>query len=236
MKEKGKLYLIPASLGKVNFNSIFPHRNIEIMVSLKEFIVEDIRTARRFLRMAGYNGNFDELNFHILDKNTDERDVPEYLNACDKGFDMGILSEAGLPCIADPGSIIVKLAHYKKIKVIPLSGPSSIFLALMASGFNGQNFAFRGYLPIEKKIREKAIKQIENEVYQNDQTQIFIETPYRNMQLLDALLKTCLPASMLCIACNISLKTEFISSRNIAEWKKSVPEINKKPTVFLLYK
>lgn len=236
MMKKGKLYLIPASLGDVDFKTIFPSENIEIVKNLYVFIVEDIRTARRFLRKTGYRRDFNEVTFHILNKNTNDTNIEEYLNSCLHGIDIGLLSEAGLPCVADPGANVVRLAHYKKIKVIPLTGPSSIFMALMASGFNGQSFCFHGYLPIEKREREKSIRQIEKDAYQKDQTQIFIETPYRNMQLLDALLKCCSPETSLCIACDISLETENIYTKRIKEWKRSMPDLHKKPTVFLLYK
>jgi len=236
MNQNGKLYLIPAPLGEGDFNKIFPPFNIELINSIDEFIVEDLRSARRFLRKAGFIKDFNDVSFHILNEHTDERNISDYLNSNLNGKDTGLLSEAGLPCIADPGASLVKLAHKKNIRVIPLTGPSSIFLALMASGFNGQSFAFRGYLPIEKKAREKQIKQLENDVYKKDQTQIFIETPYRNMRLFDALIKICSAESMLCIACDVSLETEFISTLSIKEWRNGLPELNKRPAVFLLYK
>jgi 16S rRNA (cytidine1402-2'-O)-methyltransferase len=153
-----------------------------------------------------------------------------------EGKNIGLLSEAGTPCIADPGSDIVKIAHEKNIKIIPLIGPSSIILSLMASGFNGQNFAFHGYLPIENNARSKKIKELEKTLFREDQTQIFIETPYRNMKLLNSILENCSNKTNLCIASDITLDSEFIISKSIYNWKKNIPEINKKPTIFLLYK
>ncbi len=236
MKERGKLYLIPSPLGESDFNKIFPPGNGEIIDSLDEFIVEDLRTARRFLRKVGFTKSFDNIIFHVLNEHSDKKEIGDFLNSNLQGKDIGLLSEAGLPCVADPGSNLVRLAHQKKIRIIPLTGPSSIFLALMASGFNGQNFAFVGYLPIENKARIKKIKQVEKDVYQKDQTQIFIETPYRNIQLFNALLKTCSVDTMLCIACDISTDMEFISTKSIKEWKQENPELHKRPAVFLLYR
>jgi len=236
MKRFGKLYLIPSSLGGEDLSKIFPQLNLDIVNSLDEFIVEEPRTSRRFLRKIGFTKHFNDVILHILNKHTDETEIAEYLNSCLAGKNVGLLSEAGIPCVADPGANIVKIAHQKEIKVIPLTGPSSIFLALMASGFNGQNFSFHGYLPIEQKARDHRIKQLEKDIYQKDQTQIFIETPYRNMKLLDAILKNCKSETKLCIACDISTDSEFISSKTISEWKRIIPELNKRPVVFLLYK
>jgi 16S rRNA (cytidine1402-2'-O)-methyltransferase len=236
MKRTGKIYLIPSSLGDVDLNNVLPGYNINIISSLDEFIVEDIRTARRFLREAGFNTDFDKVVFHILNEHTNEIEIAELIKSNLKGNNTGLLSEAGLPCVADPGKNLVKLAHQNNIKVVPLTGPSSIFLALMASGFNGQNFAFNGYLPIKKKARETAIKKLENKAYKDDQTQIFIETPYRNNQILEAIITTCSDDTLLCIACDITTKAEFIISKNINEWKKNIPDLHKRPCVFLLYK
>lgn len=236
MIKRGKIYLIPSSLGDTDLNNVIPENNINIISNLDEFVVEDIRTARRFLRKAGYTNDFDDVVFHILNEHTEETEIAEFIKPNLQGKNTGLLSEAGLPCVADPGAYLVKLAHQNNIQVVPLTGPSSLFLALMASGFNGQNFAFRGYLPIEKKAREKKLKELESKVYKDDQTQMFIETPYRNEQLFEAILKVCSNNTMLCIACDISLDSEYISTKSINEWKNKNPEINKKPVVFLLYK
>ena len=234
-KSKGKLYLIPSSLGNSKLNSIIPEYNSKIINRLDEFIVENIRTARRFLKKTGFKKSFDNITFHILDKHSDQTEILSYLNSIDKGKDIGLLSEAGTPCIADPGAEIVRMAHQKNIRVIPLVGPSSIFLALMASGFNGQNFVFHGYLPVKKYLKINKIKTLEKDAQQKNQTQIFIETPYRNKQLLDSIIETCNKETLLCIACDITLKNEFITTKTIAEWSKNLPEIHKRPTVFLLY-
>ena len=234
-KSKGKLYLIPSSLGNSKLNSIIPEYNSKIINRLDEFIVENIRTARRFLKKTGFKKSFDNITFYILDKHSDQTEILSYLNSIDKGKDIGLLSEAGTPCIADPGAEIVRMAHQKNIRVIPLVGPSSIFLALMASGFNGQNFVFHGYLPVKKYLKINKIKTLEKDAQQKNQTQIFIETPYRNKQLLDSIIETCNKETLLCIACDITLKNEFITTKTIAEWSKNLPEIHKRPTVFLLY-
>ncbi|MBE9480714.1 MAG: SAM-dependent methyltransferase [Bacteroidetes bacterium] len=234
-KSKGKLYLIPSSLGNSKLNSIIPEYNSKIINRLDEFIVENIRTARRFLKKTGFKKSFDNITFYILDKHSDQTEILSYLNSIDKGKDIGLLSEAGTPCIADPGAEIVRMAHQKNIRVIPLVGPSSIFLALMASGFNGQNFIFHGYLPVKKYLKINKIKTLEKDAQQKNQTQIFIETPYRNKQLLDSIIETCNKETLLCIACDITLKNEFITTKTIAEWSKNLPEIHKRPTVFLLY-
>ncbi len=237
MKKKiGNLYLIPSSIGSQETRKILPEYNILIMNQLDEFIVENERTTRRFLKSVGYTQSLDKLKLHILDKHTDFAEYPSFLNSVLEGKNVGLLSEAGVPCVADPGASIVKMAHQKNIKVIPLTGPSSIILSLMASGFNGQNFVFHGYLPIENYARAKKIKEIEKTIFREDQTQIFIETPYRNMKILNSLLENCSNKTLLCIACDITLDSEYIESKSIYKWKENAPEINKRPTVFLLYK
>ncbi len=233
----GVLYLIPKSLCfSDNNEAVLKDINIDIIDELDEFIVEDIRTARRYLKAIGYKKSLDKIIFHVLDKHTAPEDLFDFIEPAVKGKNIGLLSEAGCPCVADPGAEIVKIAHSNKIKVMPLVGPSSIILALMASGFNGQNFAFVGYLPIDKYSRVKAIKNVEKDAYQKNQTQIFIETPYRNNKLLEDILKTCDNKTLLCIASDITMKDEFIVSKSVDEWKKQIPDLNKKPTVFLLYK
>jgi 16S rRNA (cytidine1402-2'-O)-methyltransferase len=234
--KKGKLYLIPSFLSESPYTKVFPADNIKIIESLDEFIVEEIRTARRFLRKIGFIKSYDEVEFHILNEHTELSLVPEFLNNINIGKNIGLLSEAGTPCIADPGAEIVKSAHYKKIEVVPLIGPSSILLALMASGFNGQNFAFHGYLPIDKKERIRTLRVLEQNVYKLNQTQIFIETPYRNNQMLRSIIENCSKETLLCLACNITAQYEKINTKTIAEWKISIPDLHKKPVVFLIFK
>jgi len=233
---KGNLYLVPSLLGGDNYSFCLPPDYKTILKNIKYFIVEDIRTARRFLKHGGYIDNFDDITFYLLNKHTSPEEYSAFLAAIDKGFDMALISEAGCPCVADPGALIVEMAHKKNIRVIPLIGPSSIMLALMASGLNGQNFAFLGYLPIKPNERIKKIKELESTIYRNNQTQIFIETPYRNQKLLQDIISTCSGNMKLCIACDVTLGEEFIKTKTIAEWKKCMPEVNKRQVAFLLYK
>jgi 16S rRNA (cytidine1402-2'-O)-methyltransferase len=232
---KGNLYLIPTFLSDTDFSTVFPEKNRDIIYSLDEFVVEELKSARRFLRKIGYSRSFEEVKFHLLNEHTPIEGLENYLNKPARGESMGLLSEAGTPCIADPGQQLVKLAHKLQIRVIPLVGPSSIYLALMASGFNGQNFAFHGYLPIPKRERENKLRELETNIGKLDQTQIFIETPYRNNQMFSAILSTCADDKILCVACNITGPDELIMTRSIREWKKIETDWNKKPAVFLLY-
>lgn len=238
MQAKGKLYLIPNSLGSEDLNAILPQGNFTIIEKLKTFIVEDLRTARRFLSKAGLSGKIDELNFLLLNEHTKSNEITEYLKVTENGEDIGLLSDAGVPCVADPGADIVALAQNAKIQVVPLVGPSSILMGLMASGFNGQNFAFVGYLPREKAERNNRIKELESRVYKEDQTQIFIEAPYRNNQMFESLLAICNPETKICIACDMSLASEYIVTHSIADWKKlkTKPDLHKRNTLFLIYK
>ncbi len=233
--QKGKLYLIPSFLSDSSQSKVFPEWNTEIIYSLDEFIVEEIKTARRFLRKIGYKNSFDEVKFHILNEHTDITQIQSYLNCINTGNSIGLLSEAGTPCIADPGAEIVKIAHQTNVQVIPLIGPSSIMLALMASGFNGQNFVFHGYLPIDKKGRKKKLKELEHNAFKLNQTQIFIETPYRNNQMFRSIIDNCSVETLLCVACNITSGDEDILTKTIREWQKSIPDLHKKPVVFLIY-
>lgn len=235
-ERRGLLYLIPVSLGEdVDIQKI-PLFNVNVINKLDEFIVENERTARRQLKASGYSHPINLIKFHLLDEHTDEADYKKFIASAMLGKDIGLLSESGCPCIADPGAKIVSIAQENNIKVVPLIGPTSIILSLMASGFNGQNFAFNGYLPVSQDKRVHAIKQLEAEVYKKEQTQIFIETPYRNIALFEDIIKNCSAQTKLCIATDITLSTEMIKTMTIEKWKKTKPDINKKPSIFLLYK
>jgi 16S rRNA (cytidine1402-2'-O)-methyltransferase len=228
----GKIFLIPSFLGEDN-PSIIPQQVKDAVNSLDEFIVEDLRTARRYLRAIGYKKNFDtEVTLHELDKHAQKQDCNLLLENVLRGKNCGLISEAGNPCIADPGNEVVAFAHKKNIEVVPLVGPSSILLALIASGFNGQQFFFHGYLPIKEPNRSKKIKQLENASH--GATQLFMETPFRNAKLLDELLKTCADTTNLCIACDLTLPTQFIKTKTIKEWKQQKPELNKRYCIFLM--
>lgn len=230
----GNLYLIPTTLGESDTARVIPSEVSAIVKEIRYFIVENIRTARRYLRKMDPTLNIDELQFFELNQHTDSSATAEYLNPILEGFDVGIISEAGCPGIADPGAEVVKIAHIKQIRVIPLVGPSSILLSLMASGMNGQNFAFIGYIPLKPAERVKAIRDIEKRSGVEKQTQIFIEAPYRNTQLINDLINTLNDQTRLCIACDITLDTEYIKTQTVAQWKKGVPDLNKRPAIFLI--
>jgi 16S rRNA (cytidine1402-2'-O)-methyltransferase len=230
----GKLYLIPSLLGNSLPGDVLPERVFKLINRLHYYIVEDIRSARRFLKKAGSSIDIDHITFFELNKYTDEKELPGFLSAALSGHDTGLLSEAGVPCVADPGSKITLIAHMSGIRVVPLTGPSSIILALMASGLNGQSFAFHGYLPVRQNDRNNAVKRIERDSVNTKQAQIFMETPYRNMQMLETLTTACNPATQLCIACDITLESEFILTRQISEWRKNKPDLNKRPAIFIL--
>ncbi|MBP6871025.1 MAG: SAM-dependent methyltransferase [Bacteroidales bacterium] len=233
---KGKLYLLPSTLGDGSPLSMVPPVVPETIARLRYFIVEDIRSARRYLKKTNPAIVIDELTFLVLNEHTDPGEIPALLEPMIHGNDAGLLSEAGLPCIADPGSLLVGMAHESGITVVPLPGPSSIFLALMASGFNGQNFAFHGYLPIDKKERIQKIREIESAVYTKDQTQVFIETPYRNKQMAEALNQACRPDTRICIAVDLTLPEEKIHHTTAKRLNPDHPPgLNKKPAVFLMY-
>jgi 16S rRNA (cytidine1402-2'-O)-methyltransferase len=230
------LYLIPTSLGESDLNRILPLQNTDIVSGLRYFIVEEVRTARRFLKKMNLEFDIDGSTFFILNQHTSPDELSGFLLPMFDGNDMGVLSEAGCPAIADPGADVVSIAQKNNFKVVPLVGPSSILLALMASGFNGQSFAFTGYLPIQPTERSKSIKKLESMAYSEDQSQIFIETPYRNMKMLEEILQTCQSATRLCIAADITLSTEFIKTKTIKEWKSQLPDLNKRPCIFIIYK
>lgn len=231
----GTLYLIPTTIGSENWDSVIPQMVINQTCSLKHFIVEDIRTTRRYLSKIGVLTPIDQIDFQLLNEHTKPTEIEMLLNPILSGIDVGLLSEAGLPAVADPGSQLVAIAHRKGIKVVPLTGPSSIFLTLMASGLNGQNFSFVGYLPIKPDERKKRIKQLELRSKQENQTQIFIEAPYRNLHLFQDILKECNTETQLTVGVELTTSSEYISTKKIREWKNStLPDINKKNCVFCL--
>lgn len=230
------LYLIPVTLGDTPIERALPAYNQRIVTNIKHFIVEDIRSTRRFLKQVDKSIDIDSLTFKTLNKRTSPEDISQYLQPLEAGEPMGIISEAGCPAIADPGADVVSIAQRKGLSVVPLVGPSSIILSVMASGFNGQSFAFHGYLPIQTSDRTKRIKQLEGRIYSEDQTQLFIETPYRNDKLLADILATCRPQTKLCIAANITCEDEEIITKKISSWQKGTPTIGKRPCIFLLYK
>jgi len=233
MSKKGNLYLIPTVIS--DNTEVIPVRVMNTIKELDYFLVENLRTARRYISSLRLGLTIEDLEFEILDKKTPNAEVNRLLSGLLKGKSIGILSESGCPGIADPGAVAVALAHELGVKVIPLVGPSSLTLALMASGFNGQRFAFQGYLPIDKKQLSSTIKKLEGESGKLNQTQIFIEAPYRNNQLLKSLIEHCNPYTKLCVARDITGKEEFIKSTTIREWKSINVDLHKRPTVFLLY-
>lgn len=230
------LYLIPVNISTAPLNMQLPCGNIEITKQIRHFIVENTRTARRFLKKCDPAFNIAACSFFELNVHSDPRIVGEFLQPLREGFPMGIMSEAGCPAVADPGSLAVAAAQREGFRVVPLPGPSSIIMSLMASGFNGQGFTFNGYIPIEQKERERKIKELESISRKTGQTQIFIETPYRNKRMLEALLKTLQPSTMLCVAAGISdTSEESIISLPVSEWKKRVTGLEKQPAVFLIH-
>ena len=229
-----KLYLIPTTLGDSPIEKVLPAYICEILTSTKYFIVENIRTARRFLKKVNREIIIDDLIFFELNKHSNQEQYQSYLQPIEQGHSVGIISEAGCPGVADPGSEIVIIAHQLGYNIEPLVGPSSILLSLMASGLNGQNFSFLGYLPVSSGERHKTLKNIERESANKNQTQIFIETPYRNNQLLNDIIAVCNPGTLLCIASEITLETENIRTFPVIEWKNKLPNLHKKVAIFLL--
>ncbi len=231
----GNIYLIPTTLGDIEPLEVLPISIKRIVEKLDYYIVENEKTARRFIKRIDSKKNQAALQMQLLNKYTHDIEIPDFLSPCLKGIDVGIMSEAGCPGIADPGAAVVRLAHEKNIKVVPLVGPSSIFLALMASGLNGQSFAFNGYLPIDRAERKREIKVLENRSRTLDQSQIVIETPYRNESLLTDLKSVLRPQTLLCVACDITLPTAFIKTQTASEWKNTPTEIHKKPCTFIIH-
>lgn len=233
---KGKLYMIPTTLGDSDVEKILPRSVKETIHQLDEFIVENSKTARAFLKLMEIPTPQNQLKLHILNKHTEPQDLHSFLNTCRQGKDIGLISEAGCPGVADPGAEIANIAHKEDIQIIPLVGPSSILLSLMASGMNGQSFAFNGYLPIDKLDVKKKLKDLERISRSHNQTQMFIETPYRNNKLIDTLHQSLQSNTKLCIACDISLNTEYIKTKTIGEWKKTAkPDLHKRPCIFLIH-
>lgn len=230
------LYLIPVTLGDTAINRVLPTYNTEIITDLRFFIVENVRSARRFMKKCNPAINIDGLTFFELNENSDRKNLERMLTPMMEGNSMGIISDAGCPAVADPGADVVAIAQRLEYKVIPLVGPSSILMAVMASGFNGQSFAFNGYLPIDGNERVKKLKHLESRAYNEDQTQLFIETPYRNNKMAEDILQHCRPSTRLCIAMNISCEDEFIVSKSVKAWKNNLPDLHKKPCIFLIYK
>ncbi len=230
------LYLLPVTLGDTPIDTVLPSYNKEVISSIRHFIVEDVRSARRFLKKVDKETDIDALTFYVLNKHTSPEVISGYLEPLVKGLPMGVLSEAGCPAVADPGADVVTIAQRKNLRVIPLVGPSSIILSVMASGFNGQSFAFHGYLPIEPAERVKKLKMLEQRIYNEHQTQLFIETPYRNNKMLEDILHNCRPQTKLCIAADITCEGEYIKTKSVKEWQAHKPELSKIPCIFLLYK
>jgi len=226
--------MIPITLGDTAVNQVIPDFNNNIINEIDVYIVENIKTARRFLKRAGIKKPIDELTFFELNKRTQVTDLPTFLKPIEEGKNIGVLSEAGCPGIADPGADIVDLAQRSKIKVTPLVGPSSILLSLMASGFNGQSFCFNGYLPKDQKDRSRKLKELERLAKNKQQTQLFIETPYRNMHVYEDLLKNCFDTTKLCIAVDITMPNERITTKTIEEWKKTKINLQKRQCIFLI--
>lgn len=230
------LYLIPVTLGDTPLHQVLPAYNKDIILSIKHFIVEEVRTARRFLKQVDHNINIDELTFYPMGKHADAALFSKYLEPLRKGENIGVISEAGCPAVADPGADVVAIAQREGLRVIPLVGPSSILLAVMGSGFNGQSFAFHGYLPINPSERAKRLKQLESRSACEHQTQLFIETPYRNHKMIADILSACNPRTRLCIASGLTTEQEYIRSCTVKEWKQTPPpNLSKIPTIFAIY-
>lgn len=234
--KKGRLYLMPTLMGSEHWEHVIPTEVAEIAKKTRHFAVENIKTARRYLRKLDREFPIDDSTFFILNKKTNPRDLQKMLVPLKDGFDVAIISEAGCPGIADPGADLVALAHQQGEFVSPLTGPSSILLGLIGSGFNGQSFCFNGYIPKDRKQRIAAFKEYEYLANKTGQTQIFMETPFRNNHLLEDLLNECMDNTFLCIACDLTLPTERVQTMTIEEWRKNAFSLDKRPTMFLIGK
>ena len=230
----GKLYLIPVPIAEVDHRTCLPEYNRELLPTIHHYIVENVRSARRFIKAADRSIDIDSITFYELNKHTPEGAIEEYLRPAQAGEPVGVISEAGCPAVADPGADVVALAQRLGIEVVPLIGPSSILMALMGSGFNGQGFAFVGYLPIEDARRVQTFKELEHRVRTKGETQIFIETPYRNVQLVEQLIRHCSPDMKLCIASGLTSEGALLCTRKLSAWRGNIPTIHKVPTIFLL--
>ncbi len=233
---KGRLILFPVPIGADDIGISLPANNMELLATCRTFIVEELRSTRRFLKRAGYPYPIDDTVFLELNEHTSQEDIVGHLDAIERGENIGLLSEAGLPCVADPGAMITRVAQRRGIEVVPLVGPSSLMLALMASGFNGQSFAFAGYLPVDKSKRAAAIRHLEERLHREHQTQIFIEAPYRNNQMLEALSTVLQPNTIICVACDLTLPTQYIRTMPSGKWKteRGKIDLHKRNTVFLI--
>jgi 16S rRNA (cytidine1402-2'-O)-methyltransferase len=231
---KGKLYLIPAPLSDSDVAGYIPKGVRDRINKLKYFVVEDLRTARRYISKLKIDTPIDDLTFSLFNEHTDVKAISSLLTPVFQGYDLGLLSDAGMPCIADPGEELVQIAHSNDITVVPLVGPSSIFLALAASGLSGEKFSFEGYLPVKVPDLVKTIGKLEQQSRQAGQSKIFIETPYRSAKIFETLLNLCSPDTLVCVACNITSPDEFIKTKRVKEWKKNIPDLNKKPCIFIL--
>lgn len=231
---KGVLYLVPNTLGNPDTTETIPEGIRGRVNEIKLFIVENLRNARRYLKSLNREINIDSLTFFELNEHTAAEEIPFFLDRVEQGVDAAIISEAGVPGVADPGAEVVRIAHEKGIRVVPLTGPSSILLALMASGLNGQSFCFHGYLPVKRPERIRKIREIEQGAIRRGETQMFIEAPYRNDALLEDILETCHPSTMICIAADITLESEFIHTKTAGAWKKKKPALHKRPVLFLI--
>ena len=232
--KKGNLYLIPCTLGETPPLEVLPLLVKKAIENIDHYIVEHEKSARRFIKSVASKKQQNSLHVEEINKFTKPQEIPQMLEPCFNGFDVGIISDAGCPGIADPGAAVVEQAHQKSIKVVPLVGPSSILLALMASGFNGQNFAFNGYLPIDKVERKQKIKQLEKKSIVENQSQLFIETPYRNNQMLESLVKTLQNTTGICVACDITLSTQYIRTAPVKQWKRIKVDLHKRPAIFII--
>lgn len=232
--KKGILFLVPTPLGEGSLATWLSPWLTEQLNKISHFVAEDEKLCRRFLRSAGFVKSFDEVNITLLNEHTQTGEVGALITPCLSGHDIAVMSDAGCPGIADPGSVLVRLAHQKNVNVVPIPGPSSIFLALMSSGLNGQKFTFHGYLPKERKDRIHQIKLMEQHSTSTTTSQIFMDTPYRNMNVLEDLVANCKPTTLLCIATDINCVTEYIRTRSVAEWKNNLPQINKRPCIFII--
>ena len=231
------LYLIPVTLGETSTDQVLPSYNHDIIMGIRHFIVENVRSARRFLRQTDREFPIDDSTFYEMGKPADEHQFSQYLQALRDGKPMGVISEAGCPAVADPGADIVAIAQRQNLRVIPLVGPSSMIMAVMASGLNGQSFAFNGYLPVDDADRARKLKALESRAWNERQTQLFIETPYRNRKMFQTLLQSLRPQTRMCIAAGITTADEYIHTHTIAEWKKTeLPDLSKVPAIFLINK